>query len=50
MIKPDRKNTVSTRNLQSKANGVPPGLGALAVLCIIQQFMLTDVPESARND
>lgn len=50
MIKPDHKNTISTRNLQSKANCFPLGLEAIAVLCIIQQFMLSDVPESARND
>lgn len=50
MIKPERKSTISRRNLQDRANCLPLGLEALTVLCIIQQFMLTDVPESTRND
>lgn len=50
MIQPDRKNTISTRSLQYRANCLPLGLEAISVLGIIQQFMFTDVPESARND
>lgn len=51
MIKPDHKNTTSTRNLQYRVSCLPPGLEAIAVLCIlIQHLLLTDVPELVRND
>ena len=51
MIKPDHKNTTSTRNRQYSASCLLLGLEAITVLCIIlQQLLLTDVPESARNN
>lgn len=50
MIKSDHKNTTSTRNRQYRANCRPLNLEAIAVLCTIEQPLLSAVPASARND
>lgn len=50
MIKLNHQNTINTRSLQYRANHLPLCLEAITILCIIQQYMFTDVPKLARND